>query len=58
MQSEKSCQLSDVKIYRIKICQDSNGCYSFSVRHAGRFELRDYEEIVLQVHSAKLVRRK
>jgi len=58
MQSEKPCQLSDVKIYRVKICQDTNGCYSFSVRHTGHFELRNYEEIVLQVHSAKLIRRK
>ena len=57
MQSEKPCQLSDVKIHRVKIYQETNGCYSFSVRHTGRFKMSDYEEIVLQVRSARLVRR-
>jgi hypothetical protein len=58
MQSEKPRQLSDVKIYRVKIYQNTNGCYSFSVRHAGHFKLCDYEEIVLKVQSARLVKRK
>ena len=57
MQSEKPCQQSNMKIYRVKICQDTNGCYSFSVRHTGHFKLCDYEEIELEVRSAKLVER-
>jgi len=57
MQPENPNQPSNVKIYQVKICQDTNGCYSFSVRHTGHFKLCDYEEIELEVRSAKLVER-
>ena len=49
--------LAKVKIYGVKISQDDNGCYTFSVKHTGQFNLRDYEKLELEVKSAKLVRR-
>ena len=46
------------RIYKVKICQEGNGGYSFSVKHSGDFRLQDYEELDLEVTSARLVRRK
>ena len=50
--------LSAVKIYGVRIYQEGNGCYSFSVRHSGEFKLNDYEELELEVTSARLVRKR
>ena len=57
MHCEKIDTVDKVKIYGVKIFQDDNGCYTFSVRHTGQFSLRDYEKLELEVKSARLVRR-
>jgi len=56
MQTELE-NLSEPKIYGVKISQDENQCYCISVRHTGAFRLADYEELEFQVTSARLVRR-
>ena len=45
------------EIHGVKIYHYGDGCYGFSVRHTGTFRLRDYEELDLEVKSARLVRR-
>ena len=45
------------KIFGVKISQDGNDCYTFSVQHTGPFNLRDYEKLELEIKSAKLVRK-
>ena len=49
--------MSEPKIFGVKLHLD-NGCYRFSFRHTGDFRLNDYEELDLEVMSAKLVKRK
>jgi hypothetical protein len=50
--------MDHVKIYGVKISQDENECYTFSIQHTGQFNLRDYEKLEFEVKSARLVRRK
>jgi hypothetical protein len=57
MHCEENDPLAKVKIYGVKISQDDNGCYAFSFKHTGHFNLRDYEKLELEVKSARLVRR-
>jgi hypothetical protein len=57
MHCSKRDPLDKVKIYGVKITQDDSECYTFSVRHTGQFNLRDYEKLELEVKSARLVRR-
>jgi hypothetical protein len=57
MQSVEVDQLGEPKIYGVKIYQEGNGCYSFSVRHSGPFRLEDYDELEVEVKSARLVRK-
>ena len=44
--------LSSVRIYN-----DGSGCYLFSIRHEGGFRLQDYDELELEVKSARFVAR-
>lgn len=46
------------KIYGLRICRNTDGCYCLSFRHTGNFSLNDYEELDLKVMSATLVRLK
>jgi len=48
---------SEPRIFGVKIYQEENGAYSFTVRHSGLFRLGDYEELELEVKSARLVKR-
>ena len=54
----KRDSLDKVKIYGVKISQDVSGCYTFSVKHTGQFNLGDYEKLEFEVKSARLVRKK
>jgi hypothetical protein len=57
MQSAKLKQLHQPRIYGLKIFQDPGGGFRISVRHSGFFSLKDYEELDLEVKSARLVRK-
>jgi hypothetical protein len=48
---------SEPRIYGVRIYQEEKGAYTFCVRHSGQFRLGDYEELELEVKSARLVRR-
>jgi len=58
MQTTKLDHLGPGKIFGVRIYQEGNGCYSFSVKHSGPFRLQDYEELELEVKSARLVRKR
>jgi hypothetical protein len=58
MHCTKLGSLDKVKIYDVKISQDDSGCYTFSVKHTGQFNLGDYEKLEFEVKSARLVRKK
>ena len=49
--------LAEPRIYGVKISLDGDKSYCISVKHTGHFNLRDYEELELEVKSARLVRR-
>jgi hypothetical protein len=49
--------LDKPKIFGLKICREDSGCYSFSIRHSGEFNLREYEKLEFEVKSAKLIRK-
>ena len=57
MQSAKLKYLPEPRIYGLKISQDPGGGFRISVRHSGFFSLKDYEELDLEVKSARLVQR-
>ena len=57
MQSAKLKYLPEPRIYGLKISQDPGGGFRISVRHSGFFSLKDYEELDLEVKSARLVRK-
>lgn len=48
----------ETRIHGLKICQEGSGSFSICVRHSGAFELIDYDEIEVEVKSARLVRRR
>lgn len=48
---------SEPKILGLKINQDEPGCYRYSFKHSGDFNLSDYEEIELVVLKVKMVRK-
>ena len=50
-------RVREPEIYGVKITLDAGGCYCISVRHAGHFRLKDYEELDLEVKSARLVQK-
>ena len=50
-------QVSKPRIYGVKILVN-DGCYRFAFRHKGNFNLSDYDELDLEILSAKLVKRK
>ena len=56
-QSAKLKHLHEPTIYGLNISQDAGGCFCISVRHSGHFRLKDYEELDLEVKSARLVRK-
>ena len=56
-QSVKLEHPSEPRIYRLKIIQDAGGGFCISVTHTGRFRLKDYEVLELEVESAKLVKK-
>jgi hypothetical protein len=58
MQSAELKQLSEPKIYGVKITQSGNKCYCISVKHTGQFSLSDYDEVEFEVTSAKLIKKK
>ena len=58
MQGDKVASRTDPTIYGVTIIQEGNGGYSFSVKHSGDFKLQDYDELELEVKSARLVKRK
>ena len=45
------------RIHGINITQHTPGCYCISVKHTGPFSLRDYEQLDLEIKSARLVKR-
>jgi len=45
------------QIYGVRIYHDGKGGYHFSVRHTGQFKLCDYEQLDLEIASARLVKR-
>jgi hypothetical protein len=57
MRSEKIDPVDEVKIYGVKISQDENECYTFSIKHTGQFNLKDYEKLEFEIKSARLVRK-
>lgn len=46
-----------MEIRGVRIFQESSGTYRFIVRHIGPFRLDDYEEIELEVNSARGVKK-
>ena len=48
---------SEPRILGVKIYQEENGAYAFTVRHSGSFSLGDFKELDLEVTSARLVKR-
>ena len=54
--TEVEC-LAEPKICGVKISQDGDKCYCISVRHTGNFKLSDYDELDIEVKSAKLTQR-
>ena len=44
-----------LKIYRVRISQDNSGCYTFSVKHTGKFNLGDYEKLEFEVKSTRFL---
>ena len=58
MDFEKDGSSGETQIHGLKICQEGSGSYSISVQHTGSFELRDYDEIEVEVKSTRLVRRR
>ena len=57
-QTSELVNVIEPKIFGVKICQEGDGGYSFSVKHSGDFRLQDYDELELEVKSARLVKRK
>ena len=51
-------EIGQLRIVGVKINQPSVGQYSLSFRHLGDFRLGDYEELDLEVVSARLVKRR
>ena len=49
--------IAEPRIYGLKICQEGDGSYCFSVKHTGGFRLQDYDEIEFKVKSATFVKR-
>jgi len=45
------------RISRVRIFREGNFAYQFVVQHTGRFNLQDYEELELEVRSARLVKK-
>ena len=56
-QSAKLKHLHEPRIHGVRILQDPGGCFHISIRHSGAFSLKDYEQLDLEVKSAKLVRK-
>jgi len=54
MQIEESYE---PQIYGVKIYNDGKGGHHFSFRHTGQFKLGDYEQLDLEIASARLVKR-
>jgi hypothetical protein len=52
-----NCTWDEITIFGVKIYHDDGGCYTFSIRHTGQFNLRDYEKLEFEVKSTRLVRR-
>jgi hypothetical protein len=46
------------RIHGVKIVQEANGCYGFTLRHTGPFRLKDFQELELEVSSARLVKKR
>ena len=57
MQTLTSQDISEPKLYRLRICQDGKGSYAMSFTHTGQFRLIDYEEVELEIAGARLVKR-
>ena len=53
----QTCAAHAPQIHRLRICQDGQGSYSMSFTHTGQFRLLDYEEVELEVLSARLIKR-
>ena len=51
-------EIGQLRIVGVKINQPSVGQYSLSFRHLGDFRLGDYEELDLEVASARLTKRR
>jgi hypothetical protein len=45
------------QIHRLRICQDGQGSYSMLFTHTGQFNLKDYEEVEMEVVGTRLVSR-
>jgi len=57
--SEENFHPDRVDIYGVRISvYDRGGSYGLCFRHTGDFRLNDYEELDLEVKSARLVKRK
>jgi hypothetical protein len=57
MQTVTSQDISEPKLYRLRICQDGRGSYAMSFTHTGEFRLIDYDEVDLEIAAARLVKR-
>jgi len=57
MQTCTSLDISEPKLYRLRICQDGQGSYAMSFTHAGQFQFIDYDEVELEITAWRLVKR-
>lgn len=56
LQATEIENLEEPKIYGVRIYQE-NDAYCIAVRHTGEFRLKDYDELDVEVKSARLTRR-
>jgi len=57
MQTCTTQDVSEPKLYRLRICQDGRGSYAMSFTHTGQFRLIDYDEVELEIAAVRLVKR-